>query len=450
MVRSVLPGIAWPGIPSPSAARLLALQFQFERTQWLAPDALHRRQLGQLQRVLEHAARTVPFYTERFRAHGYDPARDGRDAFHRLPPLTRRDIQEHGARLVSSATPRDHGELFQNLSSGSTGEPVRVTSTGLNDLFWRALLLREHLWQRRDFSGKLCVIRSRLPEVNLPTWGPPVDEVFATGPSASLNIRRPLDEQLAWLREQDCDCLVTHPTNARELARLSLKLGARLPRLGEVRTLGEVLDPELRALCREAWGARVTDTYSSEETGYIALQCPQGEHYHVQSENLLVEILDAQGRPCPPGATGKVVITTLHNFAMPLVRYAIGDYAQPGGACACGRSLPVLTRIHGRQRNMLVLPDGRRFWPSTPFIRYAGIAPLRQMQIVQRTMRRLEARIVAERLLTGSEQAGIVSAIQETLGHPFEVTLLQVAAIERGAGMKHEDFRSDVAEALGN
>jgi phenylacetate-CoA ligase len=85
--------------------------------------------------------------------------------------------------------------------------------------------------------------------------------------------------------------------------------------------------------------------YSSDEAGYIALQCPEGEHYHVQSESLLLEVLDAAGSACMPGQVGRVIVTTLNNFAMPLVRYDTGGDAEVGPPCACGRGLPVLRSL---------------------------------------------------------------------------------------------------------
>ena len=136
-----------------------------------------------------------------------------------------------------------------------------------------------------------------------------------------------------------------------------------------MRTFGEILEPVCRATCQQVFGVKVVDMYSSQEVGYIALQCPEHEHYHVQAENLLVEVLAEDGRGCGPGEVGRVVVTTLHNFAMPLLRYDIGDYAEVGASCPCGRGLGVLTRILGRQRNLLVLPDGRRAGRcSTPAI----------------------------------------------------------------------------------
>ncbi len=433
-------------MPSPQGDAVLALQYQFEQSQWWPLEELEREQLRQLREVLDHAARTVPFYTQRLRSAGIASPREvDKASFARLPLLTRRDIQAHEAALMSTARPRDHGKLVEHRTGGSTSEPVRVYGTDLTNLFWRAHGLRDHLWHRRDFAATLCAIRSRVEDSVQPGWGPATDPVFVTGPGAVLNIRAPVERQLEWLQEQKAAYLLTHPTNVGELARLSLARATRLPHLRQVRTFGEVVSPELRRLCCDAWDVGLVDVYSAEELGYIALECPEREHYHVQSEHLLVEVLDPQGRPCLPGETGRVVVTTLHNFAMPLIRYALGDYAEVGAPCSCGRGLPVLSRIHGRSRNMFVLPDGRRTWPSTPVIRYADVAPIQQIQIIQHSLTEAEARYVAERELTPSEEQNMVGAIQVGLGHPFRITLTRVREIPRSPSMKFEDFISHVS-----
>ncbi len=127
---------------------------------------------------------------------------------------------------------------------------------------------------------------------------------------------------------------------------------------------------------------------------------------------------------------------------MPLIRYALGDYAEVGPPCDCGRGLPVLTRILGRSRNMLILPDGRRYWPSTPVIRYSGIAPIQQLQIIQHTRGVVEARFVAERALRPDEERAMIAAIHKALGFPFKVTLTPVVEIPRPPSMKYEDIIS--------
>src|SRR5690606_29109428 len=119
-------------------------------------------------------------------------------------------------------------------------------------------------------------------------------------------------------------------------------------RLKSVLTQSELASRHLRERLRAIWGASLTDTYSASEVGVMALQCPHSGQYHVQSEVALVEVIDAAGRPCAPGEMGRVVVTPLHNFAQPLFRYDIGDLAEVGEACACGRGLPTLARIIGR------------------------------------------------------------------------------------------------------
>jgi phenylacetate-CoA ligase len=173
-----------------------------------------------------------------------------------------------------------------------------------------------------------------------------------TGPCLRLDVDGDTNAQLEWLERHDPAYLLTYPSLAAELATLSLERGVKLPGLREVRSLGESLEIGVRHLCKQAWNVPLTDIYSSEEVGYVALQCPDHEHYHVQAENVLVEVLNEKGKPCAPGETGRVVVTDLHNFAMPVIRYDIGDYAEVGEPCPCGRGLPVLRRLVGRASRM--------------------------------------------------------------------------------------------------
>ncbi len=170
------------------------------------------------------------------------------------------------------------------------------------------------------------------------------------------------------------------------------------------------------------------------------MQCPEHEHYHLQSESLIVEVLDTDGAPCAPGETGQVVVSTLHNFAMPLLRYASGDYAEAGEPCACGRGLPVLKRIVGRQRNMLRRPDGVRYWPSFPIEAWRRAAPVLQIQLVQDAIDHIEARVVMPRDFAGDERERLAAVLIDCLGYPFRMTLIRVDSISRGAGQKYEDF----------
>ena len=117
------------------------------------------------------------------------------------------------------------------------------------------------------------------------------------------------------------------------------------------------------------------------------------------------------------------------------------------GPCACGRGLPKIRRILGRQRNLLRLPDGRRFWPLVGAFGYREIAPVRQYQIIQRSLERVTLRLAAERPLTVAEESGLTEKLLEFLGHRFAVNFEYFTPnISRGPGGKFEDFICEIKD----
>jgi phenylacetate-CoA ligase len=446
-LESAVPGVAWPAIPAANAAMVLSVLHQLEHTQWLAPEKLLALQLGQLAVLLRHAYATVPYYKSRW-AGAYDPAAPLTVArFARLPLLSRRDLQEHFAALRSANPPAAHGAAEERRTSGSSGAPVRFLTTPLTGLYWNAITLRDHRWHRRDLGLKLAVIRRETEDSDVGNWGPATAGLVATGRSVGRSIHADAATHLRWLLAERPAYLYTYPSLVAEMARLSLQDGVRPAGLLEVRTLAESLGPEVRALVREAWGVPLTDLYSASETGYLALQCPDHEHYHVQSENALLEVLDDAGRPCAPGAVGRVVATPLHNFAMPLVRYDIGDFAEVGARCACGRGLPVLERILGRVRNMLTTADGRRYWPVFGTRAIMDAAPVLQHQFVQKTLDLVEARLVVGAALTPAQETRFRERVQSQLPPGVHLRIAYCERIERSASGKFEDFVSEVSAA---
>jgi phenylacetate-CoA ligase len=132
---------------------------------------------------------------------------------------------------------------------------------------------------------------------------------------------------------------------------------------------------------------------------------------------------------------------------MPLIRYEIGDYAEVGQPCPCGRGLPVLNRILGRQRNMLHLPDGRRRWPSLDHVEGdhdVGLLPIGQLQVVQKTREEIEVNLVAARSLSTVEESILMKHLARALGDSFRIDLHYVTHIPRSPSGKFEDFRSEI------
>lgn len=449
------PDSIWPALPPAGTATPMSVLRLLEHSERLPTARIRELQFAQLNALVRRAAFHTPFHRERLAAAGIRADREfGPEEWKRIPLLTKDDVRQCSEQLKNMELHERHGRLGRLHTSGSTGKPVTVISTGTTRVLWKAFVLREHFWQQRDAGGKFGAIRYLRRYKNagavrrtLPDWGRPLNRLLRTGPGVFLNIRTPITEQLEWLREEQPHYLNTYPSNAHELALESLRRGIRVRSLREILLFGETVSDEIRDACRRAWDARVTDCYTANETGYIALQCPGRDHYHVQAENVYVEILDERDHPCPEGAVGRVVVTPLHNFASPLIRYEIGDYAEAGGPCPCGRGLPVLRRVVGRTRNMLVLPNGDRYWPQVGSSTLRKIAPVLQQQFIQRTVEDIEVRLVMERPATAEEEDRMRAKIQEKLHYPFRVTFSYVDAIERSPTLKFEEFKSLIGNA---
>lgn len=447
-IASATEGTLWPAIPSPRGSVQLALLQQLLQSEWLAPEAVARRQHDQASRLAGFAARQVPFYRERLAACEIPLGGPlSPEEWLRIPLLTREDIQRSGGTLASEPYPKEHGASSTTSTSGSTGKPVTVVSTTVSGFFWSAVTLRDHVWHHRDVTQKFAAIRKikghntrESRGVKVANWGTPVSDVFVTGPGRLLSINTPVDRQVAWLREERPAYLLTYPSNLQAIVDYCRQQGVSLPGLRQIRTMAEVLPPELREQCRQILDIEIADMYSSQECGYFALQCPDHDHYLVQAESVLLEVLDRAGRPCRPGETGRVVVTPLTNYAMPLLRYEIGDFATVGGPSPCGRGLPVLERILGRVRNMLLKPDGQKIWPAFGTQSLVKVAPIRQYQFVQQDRTTVEARLALWRPLEGGEQPALLEHIRANLPEGMQVVLSFVDEIPRSEGGKYEDF----------
>jgi phenylacetate-CoA ligase len=444
-IRSNAAGIDWPPISTGTAAVLAALLAQLEETERLTPAEVAQHQFRQLEALAAHAQSHSDHFRLRLARAKLTPASLATpEGLSRLPPLVRRDVQSADARFFCSAVPDGHAPVGENFSSGSTGEPVMVKRTLTNQLDWMANTLRDHLWWGRDFTGRQAVIRaSATNHAEQKTWGSPANLLFRTGPSMRASLNTPIEELVRLLAAFQPTTLLLHPNVLAGITEHSRAHNIRLPSLTTIRTLAETLLPAVRADAEAWFDVRVSDCYSSQELGYIALQCPASGLYHVLAESVIVEILDQNDAPCREGEAGRVVVTDLHNFATPLIRYDVGDWAEAGPPCKCGRGLPTLTRILGRQRNLLLMPDGSRLWPLSGFQHVRDIAPVRQSQFIQHTRETIEVRLAVERPLTPGEEADVRAMLHKILGHPFELDFHYFQdRLPLGPGGKFEHFIS--------
>ncbi|NKB57779.1 MAG: hypothetical protein GKS00_15750 [Alphaproteobacteria bacterium] len=450
MLKSHLTGLTWPVVPNRTNAAVLALIYQFDQSQWWTPERILDHQMTQIGLLLRHFRDTSPFYAERLNAIDIDLSKPlGFDDFRTIPPLTREDIQSAGDSLLSDNIPKGHGRLLTASSSGSTGRPVTARKTDVNQTFHRALNLRNHLWHKRDLSAKFATVRGYDPGVAMAPDGQHNKSwaaVYQTGPSVQLNSAHcTLGEQVHWIVKERPPYILSYPTNLHALALRCAELDLRMPWLKALVTFSEALSPGQRSVIEDVFGVGVEDMYSAAEVSMIAVQCPDKPgNYHVQSENVLMEVVKDDGTRCDIGETGRILVTDLHNFAMPFIRYEIGDLATFGPPCSCGRGLPTVKRIFGRVRNMLRLESGEQIFPDIAALHLNEIAPLRQYQMIQKSFTDIEMKLTLSRDFEGDEEAHMRKMILDALGRPFNLHLVPVDDIPRHPSGKFEDFISEV------
>ena len=449
-LRSALAGARWPGLASTANAQIHVLERSLAQTQWWSADRLLRHQLLQIEHLIDHAVRHAPFYRDRLAPLAkLAPGTLSLKQFRQIPILERAEVQAAGEALNAAVTPPGHEPIKTITTSGSTGAPIVTRGTHLTGLFVAATNLRYQLWHDFAPDAVFCAIRAvpngqaQPPDgARRPNWMPGRQ----SGPALVLDAASPLSAQIDWLRRADPDYLLSYPSNLLALTQSCRAEGITLPRLRAVASFGECPPDGLRAACHDAWGVTLSDIYSAQEVGTIAAQCPTGEHYHIQAEDVLVELLDEAGAPVKTGQTGRVVVTSLHNYATPLIRYAIGDYAERGAACRCGRGLPVLLRIQGRARNMLRLPNGDVLWPRFNSDSLRAAAPIRQFQLVQKTPEDIEVALVTERPLSDAEEQALREMMRARLKYPYALPFTYVDEIPRSKSGKYEDFKSEITD----
>ena len=438
--------------PDADSKRVFESQLRLAKSEWFTAEEIEAYQLLHLKNLVRFAARNVPFWRSSVATEAIERAATLHEALSALPILSRAALRDNLTALRATDLPSLHQAAGERTSSGSTGMVVAVTTSNVMLAWQHALAFRPQLWAGRDMQRAIALIRkypkdmAEYPEgLAQPHWAPPSVFPFATGPAFLLTTSNTsLAQQWEWLERISPSYLMTYPSIVRAFAERAAAKGKRPALLRGITTIGEVVDPELRELAVRYLDAPIYDIYSSEEAGTMALQCPNCTVYHVQVEALILEVLDPDDRPCRPGETGRVVVTPLFNYAMPLLRYELGDFALVGEPCPCGRALPVLERIMGRRRNMLTLPDGRSFWPSFSARRLQKIVPIREHQFRQTAPLVIEALLVTEAPISPAQESAMRDIINAGLPMGFDIRIRCLDAIPRPTSGKYEEFVSAI------
>jgi phenylacetate-CoA ligase len=380
------------------------------------------------------------------------------DDLPRLPILAKTDVTHHAADLRARALPNGEKIFGPTHSSGTTGRSVEVWHGYSSNLMFTLLALRGVRWHDQDPMRSRVTARipaevrhangSRAPTdvlTSKPHWHY-VGQLMETGPEYTFSITNPMERQIAWLREVRPSYVTTYPGTLEEWA---LAAGSKpVDSVEQLSAISAQLTPALRKRLERVYGVPIHQGYGLNEIGRVAIRCDAGR-YHVHTEHCLVEIVDAAGRPCAPHETGRVLVTGLRNFAMPLLRYDTGDLAEVvTGPCPCGRTLPSFGEIAGRFVRFAGLPPRtrQRFYAligAFESLSAEQLAFLRRHQIHQNREDRFELRLVTAGPVPNEFHEHVQRAWAAVAGDPPEpLTILEVADVARSPSGKSLDFTS--------
>lgn len=407
---------------------VVALANNLKQSQWFPLEVLHQIEEQDLVKLVRHHTEHTPWFTDRLKEQNLAPSDLWTlKGLKQYKPFTKRDIQQAGDKFKANTVPDVYKPIGNVESSGSTGQPVSLDRTSINNVFWAAHTLRDHEWFKRDFTYKLASIRATFKEneVFRDNWGAPVAILVKdNGPGLGIPVNWGTDKQLKLMEEFQPEILVVNGGVLQAFVTIWERDGCKLTNLKHIKQIGDTVHESVRDRVQKLLGLKIEDNYSSSEVGCIAIQCPESGLYHIMAENLIVEILDKDGNDCKPGEIGRVVVTDLHNYAAPVIRYDLGDYAEVGEQCTCGRHLPTLKRIIGRERGLFVKADGSKFWPRGGYRNITSFK-VRQFQMIQHALDDIEYRMVTDEPLTPEQEKEAIESIEKVFEMPGTVRIVR-------------------------
>lgn len=324
-----------------------------------------RRQLEDFQnnkvrQIMSYAYEHVSFYHRKFDELGIKPA-DIRTVadLNKIPVTGRDELQKHSEELVSDDF--DANKLITVSTSGSTGRPFFTRITDAEDDFRKVKLLRANIICGQKPRDKWVVVTAPQHMAHVPT----LQRFFGVYCPVPVSVFDGSKAQLAKMEKLMPDVLDGYSSSLLLLAREADKKGRIefAPRM--IIGGAELIDASSRKYVEGVFNAPFYDEYACVELERLAWQCKEKKGYHIDADSVVMEFLDEDGKKVGPGETGEIVCTSLFNYAMPFIRYAVGDVGKVSkeSECSCGISFPLMEVIEGRKDSLIVLPDGRVLSP---------------------------------------------------------------------------------------
>jgi len=413
---------------------------EMETVDRCSADELAQLQRRKLRALIAYAYEHVPYFRSRMRDLGVTPPQIQETSDLALLPLMRKaDVRQHRHALRSDIA----GKLSSFTTGGSTGEPL------IFDLAKRRVASRVACRQRTSRWWGLSV-----GDRELAIWGSPVelkrqdwvrewrDVLLSTRLLSAFELNEAtMSRYLDILEAGRYRQIFGYPSALHLVCLQAQKENRNLRRSGiqAAFVTGEVLLPHQRETISSTLNCPVANGYGGRDSALIAHECPQGG-MHVLADAVIVETLDAAGRPVPAGEPGEIVITDLYSHEAPFIRYATGDIAiLSDRRCGCGRVLPLLERIEGRSNDVIVAADGRTINSLALIYAVREVEGIERFRITQKTTTSFHVQVVRNTSFSPDSEEHIRTNWSRLLRSAITVTFEYAAELplERSGKFRH-------------
>jgi len=424
-----------------SGSKIPGILKKIKRWEFASSERIEEISRNKLKNLLLHSYNNVPYYHKILQ--DSEIVVDGKDRlenFSRIPVLTKEIIRREGNNLYSKDYKRR--KAYENFTGGSTGEPVRFIQDKEFDDWHIATMICYKMFagqnigdrEFRLWGSERDLLKSKeTPSVRLKYWIYNRIELNAFKMSEedmALYVDKINGEKPTWIE--------AYVQPMYELARFIKNRNIRVNSPRGVLTSAGTLYPEMKDLIEEVFKCRTYNRYGTREVGAVACSCERQEGLHVSVWNNYIEILNENMSSAKPTEVGRIFVTTLNNYSMPLIRYDIGDMAVIGSTqkCSCGRSTPLIANVTGRHMEVFRTKQGK-IVPAEFFIHFIGVVHnkkyIRRFQVIQKAYDYIVIKLVVLDIKKFHEFKGdIVTSIKKVMGQDCRIDFDEIPPLKSG------------------
>jgi phenylacetate-CoA ligase len=397
-------------------------------------EELKANQLNRLKNLLFHASATVPYYSRVLKELGFHPEDlKSIDDLKSLPLLTKDKIREYSSELLSKTFSTN--DLDRSSTGGTTDVPITYyRNKGCTQERWAVTWAFNH-WYGWENDSRIAYLWGASIDLNRRPWKYGVlnkvlyDRIVF--PSSVMNDKI-LGQYVAKIKSFNPDIIQAYPSAMEILARFALERGERLPRPKAIIVTAEPLYDYQRILIQNVFKTSVFNQYGARETGLIGTECQHGS-IHLNILSHIIEVLPFTNNKDNNEGFGEILVTDLANYAMPFIRYKIGDVGElSSDVCLCGIGLPLLKSLDGRTTDVFTLPDGSLVPGVSLTGRVMGDNPrIKQLQIIQEEIARIRVNVIKAENFANQDFMSLKQNLRNYFPETVDIDFSFVAELEK-------------------